>query len=816
MADFKFFTNGNSNPQGKPRVYVTAHPDDYELYLEEISKNILKRQNCAVFYLPPDADYRENENYELDLAEMQLFVIPVTEKLLKEPCRAMDVDVPLAISNHIPVLPIMEKDGLEELYAAKFGNLQYLDHVTKDKTAIGFDEKLTAFLDSVVVGDELSEKVRAAFDAYIFLSYRKKDRAYAQELMKLIHRNDFCRDIAIWYDEFLTPGEDFSDAIEAAMKKSDLFALAVTPNLINEENYVHTVEYPKARELKKTILPAELQPTDHVVLKELYKEIPETVEMENNEAFEDRLRRDLITAIRNKKDMPSYQRLSRKLNGLSDQTEVQDERQKEDLKERKGFLQRLKQKWQKVAVTEQFNEPEHNFFIGLAYLSGIDVEVNKERAVELISSAADAGVYEAAKKMVSMCQNGDGMERSYTKSAEWKKKQVEILRERIETKPDAEEIHILLQDMLELGDLLQGELLLWEDSYAVFSECISLAERFAREYSDGSYERFLSAGLARISGYKHHKAKEIHSLSSPEKKHFMEESESFCRRSMLLREEAFKKSPTIQNKREVGWAYYNITLVLRDKGALKDQDQTACHKESYYYADKARIIAEELVKETGSLQDRNDLIRAYRALSYSCEYGRSRLEKTEWTLKETQATEELAEETGTKDHLERVATCYLNLGLRGYEDWNMYALEKCVYIYRQLVKEYPDLKKYQKSLEEKEDLMKRYIYHMYERPSDHLKRSEDLIKVGEDPDGFFAQFMLKLEKDPDVISMKNDCDQIAKEAIDYYNSEEYKAKLRADTERLAEDLRRAGFDPMSFEAFREALDKLGITEIPTV
>ena len=66
--------------------------------------------------------------------------------------------------------------------------------------------------------ESAKEKIRAAFDAYIFLSYRKKDRAYAQELMHLIHKNRFCKDIAIWYDEFLTPGESFRANVEKMMR----------------------------------------------------------------------------------------------------------------------------------------------------------------------------------------------------------------------------------------------------------------------------------------------------------------------------------------------------------------------------------------------------------------------------------------------------------------------------------------------------------------------------------------------------------------------------------------------------------------------
>ena len=121
------------------------------------------------------------EDYKLRLREMQLFVVPVTTKLLTKENRAMDVDVPFASENHIPVLPLMQEGGLDDMFNKKFGDLQYLDKHNTDPTAIPYDEKLTKYLESVIVGDELSKKVRAAFDAYIFLSYRKKDRKYAQE-----------------------------------------------------------------------------------------------------------------------------------------------------------------------------------------------------------------------------------------------------------------------------------------------------------------------------------------------------------------------------------------------------------------------------------------------------------------------------------------------------------------------------------------------------------------------------------------------------------------------------------------------------------
>ena len=255
MSDFQFRTRGQKSPQGKQRVYFTCHPDDFALFFEDIQKEILDRQDCAVFYLEPGTQPEDVEDYELRLREMQLFVVPVTTNLLTKENRAMDVDVPFAFEHHIPVLPLMQEGGLDDVFNKKFGDLQYLYKYDADPTAIPYEEKLTKYLESVIVGDELAKKVRAAFDAYIFLSYRKKDRKYANEVMRRIHEVDFCRDVAIWYDEFLVPGEDFNDAIRAAVEGCDVFAMTVTPNLLEAGNYVGEEEYPAAKRLGKPVAP---------------------------------------------------------------------------------------------------------------------------------------------------------------------------------------------------------------------------------------------------------------------------------------------------------------------------------------------------------------------------------------------------------------------------------------------------------------------------------------------------------------------------------------------------------------------------------
>ena len=217
MASLNFKTKLNSHPQGKPKVYFSCHEDDF-IYFDDICKDIFEYSDCAIWYFNnelkfTDSEFNEEEYFD-SLKKMQLFVMPITTKLLTTKNRAIDIEFKFALDNHIPVLPLMKETGLEELFNKVCGDLQFLDKRKKDNTGIKYQDKLKNHLSSVLVGDELASKIRAAFDAYVFLSYRKKDRKHAEELMKLIHKDPLCRDIAIWYDEFLVPGENFNDSIK--------------------------------------------------------------------------------------------------------------------------------------------------------------------------------------------------------------------------------------------------------------------------------------------------------------------------------------------------------------------------------------------------------------------------------------------------------------------------------------------------------------------------------------------------------------------------------------------------------------------------
>jgi len=649
MARLVYKTRGMVSPQGKPRVYFCCHPQDFEECFAVLSEEILERQNCAIWYdggaeetIQGEAcgeanqaeSTEEKETYWEDLKEMQLFVVPVTARLLAGSCRARDEEIPFAIEYHIPLLPIMMEPGLEKQYEEIFGDLQFLDRQKDDPTAIEYGEKLDAFLAAVLVGDELAEKVRKAFDAYVFLSYRKKDRTYAKQLMRLIHQNDFCRDIAIWYDEFLRPGEDFNDAIGEALQKSHLFVLTVTPSLVSEMNYIRTVEYPLAKQEKKPILPVEMIPTDRQALSLQYEDIPPCADGGDREAFSDLLA-EALTGI---------------------------------------------------ALREKDSSPEHRFFIGLAYLGGIDVEVDHQRALSLISSAAEEGLEEAMNKLVTMYRNGEGVARDYVQAVKWQ----EVLVMKVKSVYDKEETEEnalrCIKEYRNLAEYLY-ELRQVDRSMEFYHKAVELGEKIQKSWDHVEVREQIALAYDAMGNIR--RAEEM-----------LKEAVEYYEKALGLREQILDKVSSVKNRRAVAVScyrlgeYYRIeneyeksaefygrqqALILQlakedtatdwrrdlmiSYGALGDLE-VAQHRydAGIEYLKQGLKIAREMEAEHSTTENRKDLSIACDKMGFACRWS-GRLEQAEEYYRESdQISRHLLKEDPTFDNKKAIAISHYNLG----------------------------------------------------------------------------------------------------------------------------------------------------------
>lgn len=362
----------------KYNIYVCAANEDREALLKDISKEMFEHDALTVFYREPGD---ESDLLPEDIHQMQLCVVLVTTDFLAGRDEVTLREFRDFVNSPIPVLPILVEENLEAWFDEVCGNLHCLK-----KNDSGFKKELKSYLEQVLTSDEVYEKIRGLFKKQMFVSYRKKDKEYVFKLIHRIYDDESFSDTAVWYDGFLTPGENFDEAILEAMDASDLFVLAVTPSLLEKPNYVMNEEYPYACKRGMEILPVHGMPTDPDKLKELFADIPEGVNYEDASALHELVRRLL------------------------------------DLK---GELQGTKESLH-TGAEAGMEAAYKTYYLGIAFLKGICVEYRPERGIEYITRAADAGVREAVERLVFVYKNGDGTVIDYEKAVEWQKKVVEI------------------------------------------------------------------------------------------------------------------------------------------------------------------------------------------------------------------------------------------------------------------------------------------------------------------------------------------------------------------------------------------------------
>ena len=615
MSRLFYRTIANERPQGKPNVYFSCHPDDFDKYFEEYSSKILRIQDCAIWYESEPEGAYDAENLELSLSQMQLFIMPVTTKLLTEPNRAMDVEFPFAIQKHIPILPLMMEQGMDDVYTRRFGDLQYLDPFNTDETKNSFDSILTSYIQTTLVSDEMARKIRAAFDAYIFLSYRKKDRKMAQELMRLIHKNPICRDIAIWYDEFLTPGEDFNQTIEEMLTKSNLFALTVTPNLVNEVNYVMTTEYPAALAQNKPVFPVEMAETDRKALNASYEALPPCVQGEDGETF------------------------------------------------RGALLEKLKE----LAITANDDDPEHNYLIGLAYLDGIDVEVNSERALSLITGAADAGVMEAIHQLVTMYETGKGVARDYHKGIEWRKKYIAKLKAAYKENGSEENAKKLTDEIWSLGDA-QYALGLIDEAGESYKEMCGLAEALSKS-GNNSFERTYSVGLYYLGGIADAKGNQ-------------QTAEEYYEKALAISRKLSEETGKLLPRRDMSNCCRALSEIAKVRGDLDTAQK---------YLEESLEINKALMAETGTAASRRSIYVNYIRFGDLAKEREDLTGAQEYYEKAFEIIKLLAEETDSPEYRRYLSASYERLGRNARKKGELRAAREhfnnCLALNEALVKE---------------------------------------------------------------------------------------------------------------------------------
>ena len=378
----------------KKNVYITGNRKD-TLWIQRIAEEILELWDCKVYIDSGSQFDGEVEEHLFSLMEMNLVVMAVTKSFLMEDNPAREIEFKFIREKKIVVLPILIEEGLEPVFDTVCGDL----HLLK-KNNVDYKQKLKEYLNSVFGDDELYMSIEEVLTGKIFLSYRKKDRKNALQLLHLIHQFNDCRDFKIWYDDFLTLGEDYDEEIDYHLRESDIFLLAVTPNLLEEGNYVAETEYPRAIFLKKKIIPVELIPTDREALQRKYPELPKCINIREIQTLE----KILVEAK------------------------------------------------QEFGLEPCSNSDKKDYLLGQAYLKGISVEINHEQGIALIKKAAENGFYQAVYQLGKIYYIGEGVERNLSEAQRWMEKDVELTKQSFDKEGGVQKGITLALALMNLSD----------------------------------------------------------------------------------------------------------------------------------------------------------------------------------------------------------------------------------------------------------------------------------------------------------------------------------------------------------------------------
>ena len=245
------------------------------------------------------------------------------------------------------------------------------------------------------------------------------------------------------------------------------------------------------------------------------------------------------------------------------------------------------EKIREIAVSANDADPEHNFLIGLAYLDGIDVEVDSERAMSLIKGAAEAGVTEAISHLIMMYETGKGTERDYRKGIEWREKQVGLLRKKFEVEPSEETAWKLSNELWLLGDA-QYDLKMLEAAETSYHEMNIIAEQYAGS-ENRSLQRFLSISYGKLGNI----AKERENLA---------EALVYYMKSHSITEKLARDTGTVEARQDLSVSYNKLGSIASARWDFS---------EAVEYYTKGLAIREKLAEEIRSVKSREDLSASY-------------------------------------------------------------------------------------------------------------------------------------------------------------------------------------------------------------
>ena len=257
----------------KIRIGLFGHPEDQKEMLA-VSEELLRISDCTVYLQRFDAQPAP-EDVLLWLRDFSLLVFLVSESFLEDENTARCDLLPYALKEGVKVLPIKsaQAGNISHVFSSVCGHLHLLDRASENYEAelkYYYDERIDPYHLAGLSSEE--EKSREhLFAGKAFISYRKKDLAALYRFLDFLRSIPALRDLAVFYDSSLIPGEDFTLRLKQEIDESDIIFFIVTPHLLEQGNYVIREEYPQAVDEQKILIPIIMEETD---LSDLAREFP--------------------------------------------------------------------------------------------------------------------------------------------------------------------------------------------------------------------------------------------------------------------------------------------------------------------------------------------------------------------------------------------------------------------------------------------------------------------------------------------------------------------------------------------------------------
>lgn len=213
-----------------------------------------------------------------------------------------------------------------------------------------------------------------------------------------------------------------------------------------------------------------------------------------------------------------------------------------------------------AAINKNINKSQHDFLIGLAYLNGIDVEVNNETALELIRSSAQQGHIPAIEKLIDMYNKGNGVKRDYQKANEWQSTLVKQLKKDYNTNPNELSAIELLASLSNLCN-----------SYLVLQKLDSAREVYDKmRYCSGIFcmKHENKYFFVLLQSYADIELGDIAVAQSN-----FSEAEEWYQRSISLCEMLIETEKTSEAQRELSISYIKLGDILKKHGKLYEAEQ---------------------------------------------------------------------------------------------------------------------------------------------------------------------------------------------------------------------------------------------------